>query len=112
MIKINLVVALIAILMLGVMPSAYVHTPDYLKGYELGKEDGKSGGGGYGSIECSVSMSNKSCSDYVKGYNAGYSSTCGKNPDGCTNILTSISPDPFYTSGWVDGKSAATLMTS
>ena len=32
----------------------YAYTPDYLKGYELGKEDGKSGGGRYGSIECSV----------------------------------------------------------
>ena len=40
------------------------------------------------------------CSDYVKGYNDGYSSTCGKNPDGCNNILSAISPDPFYTSGW------------
>ena len=63
--------------------------------HKLGKEDGKTGGGGYGSIECSVSMSNKSCSDYVKGYNDGYSSTCGKNPDGCNNILSAISPDPF-----------------
>jgi hypothetical protein len=82
--------------MLGVMPSVYAHTQDYSKGYKLGKEDGKSGGGGYGSIECSVSMSNKSCSDYGKGYDDGYSSTCGKNPDGCSNILTAISPDPFY----------------
>ena len=43
----------------------------------------------------------------VKGYNAGYSSTCGKNPDGCNNILTAISPDPFYASGWADGHKAA-----
>jgi len=38
--------------MLGVMPSVYAHTEDYLKGYKLGKEDGKTGSGGYGSIEC------------------------------------------------------------
>jgi|GEM_PF-3575545 len=43
-------------------------------------------------------MSNKSCSDYVNGYDAGYSSTCGKNPDGCNNILSAISPDPFLCS--------------
>jgi hypothetical protein len=49
-----------------------------MKGYKLGMEDGKTGRGGYGSKECSVSMSNKSCLDY-----AGYSSICGKNPDGC-----------------------------
>jgi hypothetical protein len=102
MVQINLV--LVAIFMLGIMPSVYAHTQDYLKGYKLGKEDGKTGGSGYGSIECSVSMSNKSCSDYVKGYNNGYSSTCGKNPDGCNYILTAISPDPFYTSGWIDGR--------
>ena len=54
-----------------------------------------------------TNIANKSCSDYVNGYNAGYSSTCGKNPEGCTNILTAISPDPFYTSGWIDGKYAA-----
>jgi hypothetical protein len=28
------------------------------------------------------------------------------NPDGCNNILTTISPDPFYTSGWIDGNNA------
>jgi len=28
-----------------------------MKGYKLGREDGKTGGGGYGSRECSVSMS-------------------------------------------------------
>jgi hypothetical protein len=84
-----------AILMLGIIPSVYAHTAYYMKGYKLGREDGKSGSGGYGSIECSVSMSNKSCSDYVKGYNDGYSSTCGKNPDGCNNILTAISPGSF-----------------
>ena len=78
MIKINLVIVSATILMLGVMPSVYAHTQDYLKGYKLGKEDGKSGGGGYGSIVCSVSMSNKSCSDYVKGYNDGYSVREGK----------------------------------
>jgi hypothetical protein len=33
--------------------------------------------------------------------------TAGKNPDGCSNILSSISPDPFYTSGWIHGKYAA-----
>jgi hypothetical protein len=66
------------------------------------------GSGGYGSVLCAVSISNKSCSDYVKGYDAGYSSTCGKNPDGCNNILTAISADPFYTSGGIDGKDAAT----
>ena len=52
-------------------------------------------------------QSNKPCSNYVKGYNDGYSSTCGKNPDGCNNILSAISPDPFYTSGWVNGNTAA-----
>ncbi|HXX99134.1 MAG TPA: hypothetical protein VEL11_18750 [Candidatus Bathyarchaeia archaeon] len=25
--------------------------------------------------------------------------TAGKNPHGCSNILSFISPDPFYTSG-------------
>lgn len=105
-IKFNLVLVAIAIFMLGVMPSVYARTQEYLKGYKLGREDGKTGAGGYGSVVCAVSMSNKSCSDYVKGYNAGYSSTCGKNPDGCTNILTAISPDPFYTSGWIDGNNA------
>jgi hypothetical protein len=57
---------------------------------KLGKEDGKTGGGGYGSIVCSVSMSNKSCSEYVKVYNDDYSSTCVMNPDGCNNILTAV----------------------
>ncbi|MGB6527861.1 MAG: hypothetical protein WBF33_07115 [Candidatus Nitrosopolaris sp.] len=42
MIKINLVLVVIAIFMLGVMPS---HTQDYLKGHKLGKEDGKTGTG-------------------------------------------------------------------
>jgi hypothetical protein len=55
----------------------YAHPQDYLKGYKLGRENGKTGSSGYGSLECSVSMSNKSCSDYVKGYYAGDSSTCG-----------------------------------
>ncbi len=36
--------------MLGVIPSVYAHTEDYMKGYRLGKEDGKTGGGGYGSV--------------------------------------------------------------
>jgi hypothetical protein len=61
MIRINLILA-IAILMLSVMPSVYAHTAYYMIGYKLGRQDGKSCG--YGSIECSVSMSNKSCSDY------------------------------------------------
>jgi hypothetical protein len=47
-IKINLVLVAIAIFMLGVMPSVYAHTPYYMKGYKLGMEDGKTGGGGYG----------------------------------------------------------------
>jgi hypothetical protein len=51
-------------------------------------------------------MSNKSCSDYVKGYNDGYSSTCGKNRDGCDNILTAISPERYYRIGWIDGNHA------
>jgi hypothetical protein len=38
----------------------------------------------------------------VKGYNDGYSSTCGKNPDGCDNILTAISPDRYFRIGWID----------
>jgi hypothetical protein len=50
----------IAIFMLCVMPSVYAHTQDYLKGYKLGKQDGKTGAGGYGSVVCTVSMSNKS----------------------------------------------------
>jgi hypothetical protein len=50
----------------------------------------------------------KSCSDYVKGYNEGYSSTCGKNRDGRNNIQSSISSDLFYTDGWIGGKNAAT----
>jgi hypothetical protein len=66
--------------MLGVMSSVYAHIQDYLRDYKLGMENGKTGGGGYGSIGCSVSMSNKSCSDCVKGYDAGYSSTYEKNP--------------------------------
>jgi hypothetical protein len=41
-------------------------------GYKLGREDGKMGSAGYGSVMCSVSISNKSCSDYVKGYNDGW----------------------------------------
>lgn len=41
---------------------AYCTISYYMKGYKLGREDGKSGGCGYGSIECSVSMSSKSCS--------------------------------------------------
>jgi hypothetical protein len=52
-----------------------------MKGYKLGMEDGKTGGGEYGSIECSVSMSNKSCSDYVKGYNAGKEHSCQESYD-------------------------------
>ncbi len=62
---INLVLVALAILILGVVPYVYAHTPYYMKGYKLGRKDGKTGGGGYGSLECSVSMSNKSCSDYV-----------------------------------------------
>jgi NAD(P)-dependent dehydrogenase (short-subunit alcohol dehydrogenase family) len=37
-----------------------------MKGYELGRENGKTGAGRYGSVVCAVSMSDKSCSDYVK----------------------------------------------
>jgi len=40
-----------------------------MKGYNLGREDGKTGSGGYGSVMCSVS--NKSCSD-LEGYNDGW----------------------------------------
>jgi hypothetical protein len=87
--------------MLGVVPYVYAHTQDYMKGYKLGKEDGKTGAGGYNSIQRSVSMSNKSCSDYMKGYNDGYSSTCG-----CNYILTVVPPDPLYRSGWIDGNKA------
>ena len=76
-IKINLVLITMSILMFSIMPSVYAHPQDYLKGYKLGRENGKTGSSGYGSLECSVSMSNKSCSDYVKGYYAGDSSTCG-----------------------------------
>jgi hypothetical protein len=50
MIKINLVLVATTIPMLGVIPSVYAHTQDYLKGYKLGKDDGKSGGGGYASF--------------------------------------------------------------
>lgn len=106
-IKVNLVIVTMVILIFSITPSVYAHTPYYMKGYKLGRDDGKTGDGRYGSIVCSVLMSNKSYSDYVKRYNAGYSSTCGKNPDGCNNILTAISPDSFYTSGWADGKKAA-----
>jgi hypothetical protein len=89
--------------MLRIVPSVYAHSQDYMKGYKLGRQDGKSGGGGYGSIEYSVSMSNKLCSNYVKGYNSGYSSTCGRNPDGCNNILSQVDgqmgiPQPPMTS--------------
>jgi hypothetical protein len=47
----SLVVASIAILMLGVIPSVYAHTENYMKGFKLGREDGKTGGGGYGKYE-------------------------------------------------------------
>ena len=30
--------------------------------------------------------------------------TCGKNPDGCNNILSVVSHDPFYTSEWISVK--------
>jgi hypothetical protein len=63
-----------------------VHTPNNL----FVEEDRKTVDTG----ACSVSMSNILCSEYVKGYNAGYSSTCGKIPDGRNNILTAVSPDP------------------
>jgi hypothetical protein len=104
-IKVNLVIVTMVIPIFKILPSFYAHTPYYMKGYKHDRDDGKTGGR-YGRIECSVSMSNKSCSDYVKRYNAGYSSTCGKNEDGCNNILIAI-PDPFYASGWADGKKAA-----
>jgi hypothetical protein len=51
--------------MFGITPSVYAHTAYYMKGYKLITEDGKTGAGGYGRVMCSVSMSNKSCSDYV-----------------------------------------------
>jgi hypothetical protein len=44
----NLILAATILLMLGVTPSVYAHTQDYMKGYKLGREDGKTGGGGYG----------------------------------------------------------------
>jgi hypothetical protein len=45
-IKFNLVLVRMTILMFSIMPSVYAHTQDYLKGYKLGREDGKTGAGG------------------------------------------------------------------
>ena len=57
-IKINFVLVAIAILIFDIIPSVYAHTAYYMKGHKIGREDGKTGAGGYGSIMCSVSMSN------------------------------------------------------
>ena len=55
----------------------------------------------YPQIECSVSMSIKSCSDFIKGYNAGYSSTCRKSQ---MDVTISYRPYHLIPSMQVDGQ--------
>jgi hypothetical protein len=59
MIKVNLVLVTIAILILSIMAYVYAHAQDYMKGYKLEREDGKTGAAGYGSVMCSVSTSKR-----------------------------------------------------
>ncbi len=46
-IKINFLLVAIAILIFGIISSVYAHTAYYMKGYKIGREDGKTGAGGY-----------------------------------------------------------------
>jgi hypothetical protein len=45
-----LILAETAILLLNLMPSVYAHTPYYMKGYKIGREYGKTRGGGTAGI--------------------------------------------------------------